>query len=239
MIIYIHTDENGVIQGWAGIKSMDGEFEVEIEEDHEILRNHPRMFVYKDGKVIKDETVLLNIARENKDAELNTACQKAIIEGFTHKINGQDYWFSFDQEAQSNFQGTRPLLKEGLIQSINWTVRLGGKDGEYTRIPIDVNIMDELTIAILMHKDRNISRYRDELLPLVYKAESLPEINAINWDYVPPVVEESTVETSSETVEESVVDTQVEDSTTTEETVVLEEPAPQEPVQPPQEEILV
>jgi hypothetical protein len=59
-----------------------------------------------------------------------------------------------------------------------WTVR---KNGEYTRIPINKAIMNELTIAILLHKDSNISKYRDFLMPLVNSATTVEEINAIKW----------------------------------------------------------
>jgi hypothetical protein len=181
MIVYIHVGKDGIVNGWGGHRSMDTEIEVEIPDNHELLNMAPRLFRYKNGVIEKDNSIVLGKEKERKNKELNDACNKAITDGFLHNINGIDYWFSFDAEAQSNFQGTRPILKEGLIPSINWTVRIGGKDGEYTRIPIDATLMDELTIAILQHKDSNISKYRETLLPRVDAAVTVDEINTIVW----------------------------------------------------------
>ncbi|MNC82499.1 hypothetical protein D3C75_1360350 [compost metagenome] len=60
-----------------------------------------------------------------------------------------------------------------------WTVK---KDGEYARIPITKDIMDELSIAILEHKSNNVSKYRDFLMVIVNSATTIEEINSITWD---------------------------------------------------------
>lgn len=125
--------------------------------------------------------IALDTEKEKKNQELNSACNQAILEGFLHNINGVDYWFSFDTEAQLNFQGSKIVLDAGLIPVINWTVRIGGKNGEYGRIPITKEIMSELTVAILIHKDSNISKYREQLLPLLNAATTIEEVNAITW----------------------------------------------------------
>jgi hypothetical protein len=41
--------------------------------------------------------------------------------------------------------------------------------------------MDTLTLTILQHKDSNVSKYRDVLLPQVNSASTVDEVNAIIW----------------------------------------------------------
>lgn len=54
MIIYFETDKEGYLNGWSSSRSNEREIELEVEEDHEVLRNS-RIFKYVDGELIKDE----------------------------------------------------------------------------------------------------------------------------------------------------------------------------------------
>lgn len=127
----------------------------------------------------KPEEEILAFYKDMKDRELNKACQDSILAGFTHTIDGVEYFFSYDMQAQTNFGDSRALLNDGIITQVPWTVKQGE---EYARITITKEIMDALTLTILMHKTANISKYRDVLLPLVNKATSLEEIQAVDWD---------------------------------------------------------
>lgn len=153
----------------------------ELEVEDYALFENPDNFLYEDGVLKKDDSRLLEKAKFSKDQELNQACNDAILSGFDHIIGGSSYHFSFDTEAQLNFQGIRPLLSEGIIPKVDWTVT---KDGEYYRIPVDKKLMDELTIAILMHKDGNVRKYRNQLLPKVNEATTVEEVNSINWNSI-------------------------------------------------------
>jgi hypothetical protein len=126
----------------------------------------------------KTEQEFLDEARISKDAELNLACKNSILSGFTHVINGIEYWFSYDAEAQANFQGAVTVFDKGLATSINWTVK---KDGQYVRIPITPADLDGLLVTILLHKDRNVTKYRDELMPRVISAQTPDEVRAVLW----------------------------------------------------------
>lgn len=119
--------------------------------------------------------------RANKDAELNAKCNEAILAGFTHVINGVTYWFSYDMEAQGNFRDAKEILSDGILAEVPWTVRIGNKDGEYARVPINLAVMNELTIVIMMHKTEKISKYRDFLMPLVEGATTPEELEEIQW----------------------------------------------------------
>lgn len=179
MKIFIHVSENGEISGWSSTRNIDSEIEFDIAEDHEFLTTSPRKYLLINGELVKNEQGILDRAIKLKDIELNESCKQSILSGFDHTLNGIKYHFSFDTEAQLNFQGSKSLLDSGIIQSINWTVT---RDGVYERIPVTKEIMDELTFVILMHKDSNVKRYRDKLLPLVMQATTEEEINSINWN---------------------------------------------------------
>lgn len=130
---------------------------------------------WKESKPLEE---ILQEQRILKDRELNDACQEAILAGFKHTINGIEYEFSYDKEAQGNFSDAQSILSDGLIAELLWTVK---QDGEYTRIPINKTIMDELKLVILLHKTSNISKYRDKLMPLVESASSVEEVEAVIW----------------------------------------------------------
>lgn len=138
-------------------------------------------FSLKDWVESKTGDELLTQAKKSKDNELNTDCSNAILEGFEHTINGMLYWFSYDSEAQGNFRDAKDVLRDGIVTEIMWTVREGGINGPYTRIPVNNTIMSDLTLVIMQHKNGKISRYRDELLPQVYNATTLAEVSAITW----------------------------------------------------------
>ena len=171
---------------------LGGSMEVEIDDKEvDAIFTTPHIF-YCDGEtVVRNEELVVEAAKVIQRDFLDAACNAAILSGFDHTIDGVTYHFSFDMEAQFNFQGVLPLFDKGIIDSIMWTVKL---DGEHVRIPITKKIMDELSLVILRHKDSNVSRFRDFLLPLLDKATKLEEVRAINWDYKVPEIPASTVE---------------------------------------------
>lgn len=157
-----------------GVKSI----EVEVEDVFEVFADM-HSFSYENGLLVRNVEESLIKLKEQKDLELNESCSKHISKGFTHVIGGVEYLFSFDIEAQLNFQGVRDLLNSGILPSISWTVK---RDGVYERIQITKDIMNELTMVMLMHKDVNIRKYRDKLLPLLKEAKTAEEVNSITWD---------------------------------------------------------
>lgn len=180
--IYIDVNpETKRVEGWGSSPISPNSVMIEIDENHEFMRNS-FMFKYINGELVKDDSILLEMAKQRKDEELNRACQQSILNGFTHIIDGIKYHFSFDTEAQLNFQGAERLFTLGVIDEVRWTVHR--EDGSYDRIIIDKKLMDELSAVILKHKNNNISKYRDVLLPMVEKAETIEEVESITWDSV-------------------------------------------------------
>lgn len=175
-IIYININNDNLVTAVG--TSRIGENPIKVEVDSLDILDNPNGYRYIDGNLFRDESLLLEIAKQDKDAELNRACMNAILGGFEHTINGIKYWFSFDDQAQFNFQGALHVLGSGITNQIMWTVK---QDGKYTRIPITKQIMDELAMAILMHKESKVGKYRDFLMPLVEDATTIEELNIIKW----------------------------------------------------------
>jgi hypothetical protein len=182
--IYLVMGENNKVEGWGSTRGNDADVEFQIEEDSPFLNDLPFAYELKDGLLVKSDLILLETEKELKDYELNRECEKAILGGFKHTIDGVEYHFSYDMQAQTNFGDTRALMTEGLITEMPWTAK---RDGDYVRINITKDIMNGITLAIMNHKANHISKYRDSLLPLVEKAETIEEVRAITWDSVPLV----------------------------------------------------
>lgn len=174
--MYITLNAENRITGLSSSIIEDG-IEVMIEVDSDIFFR-PFSYRYIDGEFIEDIEFVLRKAKEKKDWELNTACNRAIESGFYHTVNGVEYHFSFDVEAQMNFQQTLFLISTGLISEIVWTVK---QEGEYTRIMLTAEDLSGLVISMLQHKEGKISRYRDFLLPIMDGCETVEEVNSITW----------------------------------------------------------
>jgi hypothetical protein len=125
------------------------------------------------------ETVLRKV-KDRKIDELNRESRNAILHGFTHVVNGVEYHFNYAETDQINFGDSQAILKDNIIPQIPWTVYT--KDGQVARIIIDKALMDELTIAIMQHKNGKISHFRDVLLPLVENATTIAEVEAVKWN---------------------------------------------------------
>jgi hypothetical protein len=183
MKIYIETDANSNVTGWGITPFNSNNIEVEIPDDHPLLTGDFYPCKLENGELVIATELMLSEAKKRKNKELNAMCAQSILSGFQYTINGVKYWFSFDTEAQLNFQGIERLFSKGTISEINWTVRVGDKDGEYVRIILTKEIMDGLQFAILRHKDEKVSMYRDILLPQVESATSVEEVNAVTWNF--------------------------------------------------------
>jgi hypothetical protein len=180
--IYISVREDGKLNGWSSSRSTDSEIEIQINEDHEILglRSNPRMFHYSDGVLTKDASMQLEKVKRLKDVELNQACNSSILGGFIYNVNGIDYKFSFDTEAQLNFQGAERLFGNGMIQEVPWTVT-NVATGLKERVMINKDMMNQISLLILQHKTGNIAKYRDVLSVQLKNATTIEEINSISW----------------------------------------------------------
>ena len=188
MKIFVELDEQNMVIAWASVQGNANEIEIEIPDDDPFLNDYPFQYMLVNGKLVKSNEYALNLAKSLKNDELNKMCNQTILAGFSHEINGQAYWFSYDYEAQTNFGDAKDALKDGIVSTVPWTVRLGDKNGPYSRIDIDLPTMQGLAVRILEHKSGTISHYRDELMPIVNAVtitttleEAIAEVQAVTW----------------------------------------------------------
>ena len=119
------------------------------------------------------------VLREAKSMELRNMCGEAILSGFDMESEGIVYHFSYDNEAQMNFQETYRLIEGDVIDSVMWTASLnGGK----VRIPLSKSSFYEVYFKSVQHKLDTISKYRDILLPKIGQAKTVEELDLITWD---------------------------------------------------------
>ncbi|EIT85899.1 hypothetical protein A374_08689 [Fictibacillus macauensis ZFHKF-1] len=184
--IHLWVRENGRIGGWSSTPQ-ETTIPYDMPADDLFLRTDPYNYKMEDGKLVFDYEFYLQNEKEAKDREINDACNAEITAGFNHTINGVEYHFAFDMDAQFNFQAAERLLSKGLKKSIMWTVQIVSSGtgalglGNYTRIPITLSIMDDLLVVIADHKEEKIAKYRDVLYPILQAATTVEEVRAITW----------------------------------------------------------
>lgn len=179
MKIYFVLDAKGYIASWGTSSGLgENEIEMDIEETHPFLHDNPFNYKFEDGELIKDESIILKVIKEDKMDELTKQCQEDILGYFNAKIGEVEYRFSFDYEAQQNFNGTLSFFDRGLIPNVQWTAY---KDGEAIRITLTEEEFMNVVMTAFAFKNSKISRLRNELQPLVEKAETIEEVESIKW----------------------------------------------------------
>lgn len=123
---------------------------------------------------------LLEQKKEDAQYEFKSKCESKIIEGFNQEIHEVLYHFSYDKEAQLNFNDTSRLMDKGLIDEIGWSVRTT-KD-EIVRIILGREEFDLVFLAGVMHKNRCLDYYRNAIIPKIKDARTKNELELINWE---------------------------------------------------------
>lgn len=180
MEIYLLLDEKNIVDGWSSMKTSPTDVKVELSEDDDFFKSRPRIYTFSDGQLIKSEELTLRKAKENKGRDLSALCEISILGRFPVTLNGETYYFSNDMKAQSNFEKYDRALEKGRVTKINWTAY--DKDGNVVRVPLNKELFEIVYLCHLEHIESNISRFRDELMPLVENAQSPEEVGKINWN---------------------------------------------------------
>jgi hypothetical protein len=122
-----------------------------------------------------NEDDFVKVKQDKKD-ELDEACTNTILGRFKVTLNGVEYEFSFDMEAQSRFNGTGILFLGNKITEVPWTAYA---NGERVRIPLTKDDFDIVSMAALNHQNNNIIRYNQLLLDV--DNASKDELPLIVW----------------------------------------------------------
>lgn len=180
MVIYALIGTNGNIEGWGDRRSSELEVELNISDNHEFFNTpDPTIFYHYEGQLLKNDGLILQRAKDKKDRELNKACKETILTGFYQEVDGIEYRFSYDAEAQANFAEALALFTEDIVSEVEWTAHRG--------INVEVITLNKqkfLTLikAAFEHKSRAKAKYRKELYPLLMKKAKTPEdVKKIKW----------------------------------------------------------
>jgi hypothetical protein len=119
----------------------------------------------------------LENTKKKKYDELDNSCETSILGRFNVTINGIEYEFSYDMEAQSRFNGTGILFLGNKIEEIPWTAY---QNNIRVRIILNKDDFDTVSMAALNHINRNIVKYND-LLVKVNNSTTINQVLAITW----------------------------------------------------------
>ncbi|WP_107950980.1 hypothetical protein [Lysinibacillus parviboronicapiens] len=115
----------------------------------------------------------LNEQKVDKINELKIDCQTAIFQGFTVEMNGESFYFGFNELDQMNFTQQLILIVSGDQSKISWKTNKGVK--VFTTSDF-MNVID----AGKNHKLLQQSKYWS-LEQQVVNAKTIIEVDAIVW----------------------------------------------------------
>ena len=118
-------------------------------------------------------------AKDSKFNELNNACNMTILGYFTALVNGIEYSFSNDSEAQDNFKDGLWALEGNHATTVKWTAY--DVNGDVIRLDLDLVNLNNVNMARLTHKNDQVAKLRDTLEPQLNLATTIDEVKAIMW----------------------------------------------------------
>jgi hypothetical protein len=121
----------------------------------------------------------LEESKNSKIEELSRSCNLTILGRFTSPVDGVQYQFSNDLEAQANFEKCDKAFDRGMITEILWTAY--DISGNATRVLLNSESFEVVYYNHLEHIQNNISRFRDLLIPQVKNATTIEEVEDIKW----------------------------------------------------------
>lgn len=128
---------------------------------------------------IKWKSINLDNIKADKIDELDAACEATILGRFTATVNGVSYEFSYDEKAQSRFNGVGLMFTRGIITSNDWTAYL---NGERVRISLSSNDFNNVAIAAAQHCDSNVQKFNDLRTQVLDPTCDTPDkVRAITW----------------------------------------------------------
>jgi YHS domain-containing protein len=180
MKIYILVKDDGKIDGWGSNPSGSAnEVAYEIESNDPFLFSSPRNYKYEDNKIVEATSIILRDAKSTKLASLNQICSDTILGRFLSTVDGVEYYFSCDKNAQDNFDKADRAFEKGRITEIRWTAY--DLNDTVVRLLLNQTKFEIVYLAHLHHINDNISRFRDDLMPKVEASTTVDQVNRIQW----------------------------------------------------------
>lgn len=178
--IFIEITEDGYGKSWGTSWFSENCFPINVEEDHELFTSAGiREFRYVNQKLVKDQQALLEQNKEVTLRKFDQLCSETILGRFITEVDGVQYQFSCDNEAQKNFDKCLTAFSRGMIESNPWTAYT--MEGEVVRLELTTDKFDKVYLSHLEHIQGNIAKFRDILEPRVREAKTLEELREITW----------------------------------------------------------
>ncbi|QIW88692.1 hypothetical protein P59_095 [Bacillus phage P59] len=225
MDIFVLISSEGFIEGWSTTPSgADNEVTLTVKKDHAFFTTPFTYYKLVDGGLVYSSDRELLAAKQEKNRELDAICKATILGRFPAIVDGVEYFFSNDIEAQANFEKLDKAFDKGFLTAIPWTCY--DAEGGVHRIVLTAETFPVVYFAHLNHIQGNIAKYRDILQPMVAEATE-DELKNIQWEGVEAPTLPTPTPTPTPPPEEP-------SEPPTEEPMDPEEPT--EPVEPPVEE---
>ena len=93
-------------------------------------------------------------------------------------INLLEHTFSYDREAQLNFQDTMRLFDNNMVEFVSWTATA---NEEKVRLKLNKEQFTQVYNESVKQKLEKIAHFRDELVPAIEAATTTEELEAIKW----------------------------------------------------------
>lgn len=194
--VFVETiQEPEQIDGQAAIMKWDGEriyydyqeIPKSAEETQmEQLQNKIDAIIKTPDDIYKEtdkNAVTLDELKKLKENQLSYLCTQSINSYFSYKpINSEQvYLFSYDTEAQGNFTDTLLAISGGAVTEVTWTAH-AIETMEVVRVTLTAQDFQLLVGVIMQHKNGNISKFRDTLMPLVSAATTKAKVDKVVWE---------------------------------------------------------
>lgn len=185
MLIYVELDTDNVVLGWSSSYS-EGLTEVELPDDHPIitLNDFFGNYVYKDGTLIKNESLELNNLKLSIKEELNTTCTNEILSGFDYELTSEKkYHVSYSRNKQQYFEEVKSMFESKIANQVDWEF-IDSNGDTVTEKLNELEFLTLYTFASLV-KTAKMTKLKEKLYPLVDSKNNRDELLEITWESVP------------------------------------------------------
>lgn len=174
MKIYLQLNDNKYLTGWANIRGLETDIEFEIDINDDFFKFPHSIYSYQDGKLIKDENLLLEKVKNRKLFDLNKNRENENTKDFSFVINDMEYEFSSNI---SEIQSAYFLLNNKLVDSVEINAK---KNGEFVTVSANEETIKQLILRAYEIKKQNDLKFKS-YLTLIKEMKSIDEIKKIKW----------------------------------------------------------
>lgn len=182
--IYVVADKDGKIKSWGHqeygflTETAYENILVQLMEGDDFFNSSSSSYRLSGASLIKETALLFEYEKEKQIDSLSLKCQEYILSGFDFTLSGTSYHFSYDQEAQLNFQDTYNLFQNNLLEEISWTVRT---EKEKKRIKLSKESFLTVYREAIKYKNESLNHLYDDLIKRVNDVTNPNDFQFIKW----------------------------------------------------------